>query len=1555
MGLGALSSAVSAQDVTLPPNLTIGGRTVGATGVLTGSYYNPDANPPSTAFNSASGIRDLEAQYRANPDVEVSDVDLNVNLDFDQGGGNNPPFFPHATNDSLASVWSGEIVVSAAAAGVYRFDSASDDGTVGFIDSNYIVQNNFYQGRTRRNFTVNLTEGTHSILMGWYEGGSGANGTFWLYPNGTAEKILNPAAPPAGITFQKVTYATDNTYNGKNLIVNDTAKLDVIQENSIKFGSLTVADGKTFTINTPLTPISFTGSKIGATNTLDVTGGRVDVGKLTGGPVTTLRKTGGGTVLSTESASGAVFTATSTLQISGGNFVGRSRGAGVTPSPSSIGDTKIMLDGGTFTARGVIFDQPGIANSVGVTFWSGTSSEAQVDPIDSGVGLLARGGGTRIEHNGTLSIDDDNPDFGFPNFSVLSGGAVGVDNLQVLGYGLATFTTDATNGDVYTFGNHSDDGVVTWIDLDKDGVFEKGDNGSGKNELVMEDNTFHAPQTRFSAPVTIPAGEYRVATGFYEGGGNAVMDFRVARGTQTAANHDELKAKFAQMGPGDSSVITKWSSLISAVNSDFTKNPVTVTGNSGLATEGSPTKFGDVSLANGSVLTTSGGDLTFARTIVDGSARINMNSNTDIGKLEPATAGANITLIKGGGATLNLRTNTTTTTLPATSTIGVAGGRLEVAGATATTPSSVGAAGLRLEGGTLAVYGAFGGITDAPGAADSLTEYVYYIGGDQTPLVNPIMATTGLFNRSPTRTNILTGPIGGPTAPYNDAHIATRFGIEDNVVSMWYGEMTFTDGGLGNEYTFASKTDDGSVWWVDIDNDGKFESPDNGGGKNELVLDNNFYQGPTGASGLERRGGPSSVTINPGTYRVALGFYEGGGGALADFKFGRGNVVITGDAATRNAAYDDPLNFLVQVNPTDKSVASFRARTYTPVDAASPSLSTNAITVAGNTTVEANGAAVLGPTTFANTATLSTAISGVTLTSATTASGTGTINNGSGPNRVSVGDVGASAGATTAFAGQNSRVTGSLTGAGTVQVNSGVLEFTRNGDAASGTPSLGIQRGALGTSPTMRFAPGSGNTFGASEVAAVANEGILHAANGTVDLSSAVITTTSAAPTTRPGLLETTLNGGFNITESVQPPTDFAAAKYTLDLNSANVRDTDAARTYPTNSTQVYTGEINIPDTDGDGRAGPIAFGEHFDDGTLVKIDGQEVINDGSWDVYSASGEIELPVGKGPGWYPFEARLGRGGGPNGQQAPWDVFGIGIDTTAPFEPREEIYRGANGEQDGAIDTKETSYARPVDNGSMNLFRFTSPTYGQVQVDSGATLRVGSIVGANRVNIAADARLQLNGPTTSKIQASALTIAGTAAAPTGTLDVGNSAIALDYPTAGPSPAADVRMRIIVGRGAPGLIGTWNGKGITSSASQAAPDSTSVGYAVNADMPLGAVPTFRGQPVDPTTVLIRHTKTGDANLDGVVNDDDVTIVGAMYAPGTANAAWANGDFDYNGFVDDDDVTLLGALYAPGDPPIPAPAGGGVAAVPEPSTWLMLTLGGLGAGLFGWRRRKT
>jgi hypothetical protein len=110
-----------------------------------------------------------------------------------------------------------------------------------------------------------------------------------------------------------------------------------------------------------------------------------------------------------------------------------------------------------------------------------------------------------------------------------------------------------------------------------------------------------------------------------------------------------------------------------------------------------------------------------------------------------------------------------------------------------------------------------------------------------------------------------------------------------------------------------------------------------------------------------------------------------------------------------------------------------------------------------------------------------------------------------------------------------------------------------------------------------------------------------------------------------------------------------------------------------------------------------------------------------------------------------------------------------------------------------------------------------------------------------------------------------------------------------------------------------------------------------------------------VDDTSILMTLTRTGDANLDGVVNDDDVTIVGATYAPGVPQPSWALGDFDYNGYVDDDDVTLLGAFYDPSAAPLVSGGvvnGNGVAAVPEPATIALLLLGSIGVALL-YRKR--
>jgi probable HAF family extracellular repeat protein/autotransporter-associated beta strand protein len=197
--------------------------------------------------------------------------------------------------------------------------------------------------------------------------------------------------------------------------------------------------------------------------------------------------------------------------------------------------------------------------------------------------------------------------------------------------------------------------------------------------------------------------------------------------------------------------------------------------------------------------------------------------------------------------------------------------------------------------------------------------------------------------------------------------------------------------------------------------------------------------------------------------------------------------------------------------------------------------------------------------------------------------------------------------------------------------------------------------------------------------------------------------------------------------------------------------------------------------------------------------------------------------------------------------------------------------------------------------------------------------------------------------------AIGIAG-GATPTARFDLNNNAAIIDH--SGTSPLPTVRRQILAGRGGPGLGKTWSGNGITSSAVAAAntaePESRSIAYAENAALPLGPFTTFRGQSVDDTALLIAYTRTGDANLDGLVNDHDVTIVGASYAPGVSQPSWALGDFDYNGFVDDDDVTLLGAFYDPNAAPLSPPGESAVeipavAAVPEPGTLISAAIAGI------------
>jgi len=350
---------------------------------------------------------------------------------------------------------------------------------------------------------------------------------------------------------------------------------------------------------------------------------------------------------------------------------------------------------------------------------------------------------------------------------------------------------------------------------------------------------------------------------------------------------------------------------------------------------------GLLTLGAGSAFSTAKGSIADLTTL--GSAAVGVTGTTlSVDHLQLA---AGSTLTKQGSGKLAL--NNTASVVAPGATFAVLGGTLSSVGANPLGTGASAAAEVVLDGGTLEVSGAVSALPNI--LRERLFDY------DGTVYLNPIDSGSGYL----TQTNYLYEGSLTSALAFNGDHWQNapgNFGAMglngwDNIGGLWFGQMTIGGSSplpASTNITLGTGSDDGSVWWVDLNGNGVFES-----GAGELIVNNNYYQGTTWRYG--------TLNVPAGSYNMAIGFYEGGGGEWmqASYAFGGNPAVTVNPGAGGQANIWSALGYggidMTSTNVTVLSTSTINA--VTDVSAAFGSL-----VISGGATLNTRG----GPTTFSD-------------------------------------------------------------------------------------------------------------------------------------------------------------------------------------------------------------------------------------------------------------------------------------------------------------------------------------------------------------------------------------------------------------------------------------------------------------------------------------------------------------------------------------------------------------------------------------------------------------
>jgi hypothetical protein len=205
-------------------------------------------------------------------------------------------------------------------------------------------------------------------------------------------------------------------------------------------------------------------------------------------------------------------------------------------------------------------------------------------------------------------------------------------------------------------------------------------------------------------------------------------------------------------------------------------------------------------------------------------------------------------------------------------------------------------------------------------------------------------------------------------------------------------------------------------------------------------------------------------------------------------------------------------------------------------------------------------------------------------------------------------------------------------------------------------------------------------------------------------------------------------------------------------------------------------------------------------------------------------------------------------------------------------------------------------------------------------SGSSLALAASANVKELYLDNSARLAIAPSTSTRVlRSTALSIASDSR-----LDVGNSDVIIDYDSDSYTPMGwwnPSAYNGLTGQVATGSnSGAWDGNGIITSQSAALNGLTTVGISEARDaLGLTGAQTalFSGQTVDATTVLVKYTYTGDANLDGQIDAADYGIVDNYFQfPGSSG--YFNGDFNFDGVIDAADYGYIDNSFQLQGPPL-------------------------------------